>query len=608
MEDLLPYYERELVTLRRHSREFAERFPKVAARLRMGSDGCADPHVEHLIEAVALLAARVSKRLDDDYPKFTEALLEMLFPHYLRPFPSCAIVQAAEDGERGAAAFTIPRGTELESPPVQGVRCGFRVAYGLAKTPVRLAAARFDAIAAVPAGLGLPAHAGAGLSITLESTPGGPELAHLADRALRVHIDGEASFGAALRDALFISAAGAYIAFDEGGHVPLASVPIAPVGFAEEDALIPFCARSHPAYRLLIEYFAFPEKFNFFDIDLAAMRGGLPAGCRRCTLHLALAGLGPDTQAARMLRSLSADHLRLHCAPVVNLFRRPGEPIALTERTSDHAVRAHATQADAYEVYTVDSVAMLPQGGGADAIDFKPFYSLRHGEEGEGRYWTLRHDDALAAASPGHEKRLSLVNAGAAGLELEGATLSLELTCTNRDLPVQLKYGETCGDLAAPGVAGGAILRFVRRPTQPCRPPMSPGLHWRLISHLTLNQHALTQQGLPAFREMLTLYDLTQGAASQRQVAGVTGLEVRDAVHWMRHQRGASLVHGVEVRLTVDEAAFAGSGLHLFAQVMDRFLGLYAQVNSFSQLVVLSMKSNKELIRCQPRSGHASLV
>ncbi|MDC8757074.1 type VI secretion system baseplate subunit TssF [Janthinobacterium fluminis] len=612
MEELLPYYERELVILRHYCREFAERFPKIAGRLHMAGDACDDPHIERLIQATALLTARVAKRLDNHYPEFTEGLLEVLMPHYLRAFPSCAIARLDGAGPRhgnGGDAVGIARGTELESAFGAEVRCKFRTAYELNLTPLALSGARFDPLIRAPAGAGLPPDAGAGLSMTIEARQG--TLARPGLGTLRVFIDGEPSFCAALRDTLFMRVARAYVEADGGEWIALSAPPIAPVGFADDDALIPFGARSHPAYRVLTEYFAFPEKFNFFDVDLAAMLARLPEGCARATLHLAVAGLRPDSNVARMLRSLAPDRLLLGCTPVVNLFRQAGVPIAVTQTAADYAVLASATHAHAFEVYSLDAVRMLRRRESAGSVtEFRPFYSLRHGEDAgaKGHYWVMRRDEALAATSPGHEQRLTLVDADFAPLRAENSTLSLELTCSNRELPAMLGCGHPDGDVEKPACAAGRAIRFLRRPTPPCRFASAHGAHWRLISHLTLNHHSLVQEGLPAFREMLTLYDLPQSPISQRQIGGITGLAHAETALWMRGKRGASLVHGIEVRLTLDEQAFVGSGMHLFVQVIDQFLGLYVQLNSFIELVALSHKTGEELIRCKPRNGALNLA
>jgi len=605
MDELFAQYERELVTMRQLCREYAERYPKVAAKLQLGGEACDDPHVERLIQSVALLCARVSKRLDDTYRQFTEALLNLLFPHFLRPFPSCAIARflPAPDG----STRTHPRGTLLESAAVRGVNCRFQTAYDVTPSPATIVSARFDAVIRAPSSARLAPGVVAAIGIGFESAAPVPA----TTVPLRVYLDGDASFCAALRDALFMRTAAAYVqAGADGAWIRLAAIPIASVGFADADALIPFDARSHRAYRVLAEYFAFPEKFNFVDIDLAALRARLPADCTSFTLHLGLAGIPPGSDQARMLAGLSTQSLVPGCTPVVNLFRQPGVPIDYSQQTADYAVLADGTHAAAYEVYSVDRVHMVRQLGKEVApSEFRPFYSLRHGDSDarKGRYWILRHDDTLAATSPGHEKVISLVDIDGAPLALEKITLSLDLTCTNRDLPCLLKCGATGGDLAIPGATEGAAIRFLRRPTRPHRLSNGQGTHWRLISHLTLNHHALATEGADGLREMLALYDFIGSAVSRRQIAGIVALEHGEATAWIRHKRRASLAHGTEVRLTIDEDAFVGAGLHLFVQVIDQFFALYVQMNSFIELVILSHQSGEELFRCTPRSGSMPL-
>ncbi|NRR34147.1 type VI secretion system baseplate subunit TssF [Oxalobacteraceae bacterium] len=608
MEDLLPYFERELLQLRRLGREFCERYPAVGGKLHLGDDTCPDPHVEQLIQSVALLSARMAKRLDDSYPEFTEGLLETLFPHYLRPFPSCSIVRATHPSSRAAGTMpvlAIPRGTELDSAAVQGVRCRFKTAYDIMLTPTILATARFDAVIRPPTGTVVHSTASSSISIVLEG-PAPPEL-----KTLRVFVDGEPSFCAALRDALFMRAVGAYVEAETGHWLELPGIPLASVGFAENEALIPFDARSHVAYRILSEYFVFPEKFNFFDIDLTVLRTRLPKECRRCTLHLALTGLQPDSHATRILSSLSEANLVLGCSPVVNLFQRPGQPISVTHLTADYGVVADAARADAFEVHSIDSVKMVRRRGQTDVVtEFRPFYSMRHGENAsaKGHYWMARNDAVLSVASPGHEKRITLIDSDFNPMDVEKTSLSIELSCTNKDLAHALKYGVATGDLTPLHDTDSYLVVLLRKPTKTYRFSSALGQHWRLISHLTLNQRSLSQGGLPAFRDMLSLYDLPQSPISQRQIEGIAGLELAETETWLRCRHGASLVHGTEVRMTLDEEALVGSGMLLFVEVIDQYLGLYAQVNSFVELVVLSKQSGKELIRCKPRSGYLKLV
>ena len=614
MEQLLPYYEQELGFLRRYSREFSERYPKIAGRLLIGGEVCEDPHIERMIQSFALLNSRIAKRLDDDYPEFTEALFEVLYPHYLRPFPSCSIARMDFSGAAAqlTTASVVARGTQLNTRPVRGAPCTFRTAYPVTVAPLALTDACFAAIINAPDAVRPPAGATSSISLTVSSTADQVTPGRLALSTLRVFIDGEPSFCAALRDALFVRTVAAYAEADRNGRwVELSAIPVRAAGFDEDDALIDFPARSHAAYRLLTEYFCFPEKFNFFDIDLAALCATLPAGARSVTLHLALSGLRTDSNAARMLGTLSTNNVLLGCTPVVNLFRQHGEPIRLTHATASYPVLADARRAYAYEVHAIDAVTLVRQTPqGESVVQFRPFYSLQHGQtpEQHGHYWVMRRDGTLAEKSPGFETEISIVDIDFDPAEVETHTLSVELTCTNRDLPASLAYGQRGGDLF---LEGGSIVRsisFLRKPSLSQRFERGRGAHWRLVSHLSLNHLSLADGGLDAFREMLALYDLPRSPSSQRQIGGIAAIAHKAATAWLPGNPFACLVRGVEVRLTIDEEAFVGSGIHAFAHIVERFLGLYVHANSFAQLVIVSNKTGEELFKCTPRSGDLSLL
>ena len=614
MEQLLPYYERELGFLRRYSREFSEKYPKIAGRLQIAGEVCEDPHIERMIESFALLNSRIAKRLDDDYPEFTEALFEVLYPHYLRPFPSCSIARMDFAGAAAqlTTASTIARGTQLTTRPVRGAACTFRTSYPVTVAPLALTAASFSAIIDMPEAVRPPVGATSSVSLTISSTAEQVSVPQLNLSKLRVFIDGEPSFCAALRDALFMRTVAAYVEADDNGRwIQLPAIPVTTAGFDEDESLIDFSARSHAAYRLLTEYFCFPEKFNFFDIDLQALATVLPTGARSITLHLALSGMRTDSNTARMLGTLSTNNVLLGCTPVVNLFRQRGEPIRLTHTTASYPVLADARRAFAFEVQAIDSVKLVRQTPqGESVVQFRPFYSLKHGQtpEKSGHYWVMRRDETLAERSPGFETQISIVDIDFDPAAVETDTLSLELTCTNRDLPASLAYGLRGGDLFLEGGSSVRSISFLRKPTASTRFERGRGAHWRLISHLSLNHLSLADGGLDAFREMLTLYDLPRSPSSQRQIGGISAIAHKAANAWLPGNPFACLVRGVEVRLTIDEEAFVGSGIHAFAHIIERFLGLYVHANSFTQLVMVSDKTGEELLKCSPRSGDLSLL
>ncbi|WP_322404131.1 type VI secretion system baseplate subunit TssF [Massilia luteola] len=613
MDELLRYYEEELGLFGQFAREFRARYPKPASDLHVTGDTWDDPGVARLIQSVALLSARINKRLDDDYPKFTEALLDSLYPHYLRPLPSYSVVQVGyrAPAEVPEKPFVLARGTMLRTGAATDAPCLFRTVYDVLLAPLTVARLAFVPLLDVPSALRAPrkvaSNSACGISLTLETARGG-----FPDRlppALRLFADGDASTRAALVDALFLRAASAWLQPEgDKGWLPLARVPLRLAGFADEDAMLPYPARSHPAPRLLTEYFCYPEKFNFIDVDLAALDDLLPPRCRRFTLHVALSGIAPDSDGARLLAGLDARNLLAGCTPVINLFPKAGAPLQLAYTSADYPLLADGAHAAAYEIHSVDAVRLVREGTGT-VTPFAPLYAPGEAASGDaGRadaahYWIARRDYATAAVSPGHEMRIALVDGDFHPLDAAGATLSTELTCSNRDVPSRLPYGQPQGDLRSDELSALAPIRMLRKPTPSWRFAGTRGTHWRLIAHLALNHAGLTMAGLDDFRKMLVLYDLPRAPVAQRQIAGIVGLEHGTVRAWVGAAPVASLMPGMGIRLTVDEDAFAGTGLYPFVQVLDHYFALNGQLNCFTRLQVVSHQTGREILACAPRTS-----
>jgi type VI secretion system protein ImpG len=609
MKKMREYYERELNIMQRFNAEFAAEFPAQAGRLGMDGGQRDDPHIERFIQATALSNARTAKLIDDNDQKMTEALLQVNYPHYLRPFPSTAILRI--DMRRGVKSMTAPcliaKGATLTARSSNASLCRFKTVYDVHLTPIAVAKVAFSSFCQVPPALPRPAEVNAMLSIDLECATPGMCFAQV-EQDLRVFIDAEPSLCAHTRDALFMRAKVAYLEIS-GTWLVLKGVPLKPVGFAPNEALLPRSPLSHHAYLLLTEFFAYPEKFSFFDIDWAVLATHLQGDSRRVTLHLGLADLPADSHLAQSLSQLSSSNFVLGCTPVVNLFKRAGCPIDLTHTATDYALNVNGNLAEEYDIYSVDKVTTVEKSRrGHTFNEFRPYYSLRHGEQGSssGRYYVVRRDALMAVTNPGHETRIALVNLEFDPLNAADASVSIDLTCTNRDMPVRLGCGDAASAISLDQATDALALRLLRRPTPQYR--FNAEDHWRLIAHLSLSHCALSPDGLSLLKETLTMYDLPRSPVTQRQIAGIVGLAHQQTTAWMRDDGRSSLVQGLAVRVIVDEDAFAGTGLHLFASVLDHFFGLYVHCHCFTQLTVLSQSSGKELIRCNARSGALSLV
>jgi type VI secretion system protein ImpG len=658
MRALLPYFENELAFLRRRGQSFAQAYPRIAGQLQLGSDEAKDPHVERMIESFALLTARVNKRLDDDFPLFTESLLEVLYPHYLRPFPSTSIAQFDLGASAGqlSKSVVLERGTMLSSRPVKGVPCKFRTSQAVSLLPIKVVDASYRNAIVAPEGTRLPAGATSLISITLDLLSPQATWAVLADKPLRFYLDGEPSQVSVLREALCHKVLGVMV--QDQPHQPwtASGVPRLPTlaGFADDEALIDFDARSHAAYRLLTEYFAFPDKFNFVDVPVPVPSGMPSAGAvasgkdaggkgqRSLTVHLLLSGVRADSDESRLLESLSAQHFQLGCTPVVNLFRQPADPIRVTHAATAYPVLVDSRRAFGYEVYAIDRVFRVKQTPQGESVqEFRPFFSLQHDDllgavdddeladqaptlaaqrrareamnggdaaRAGGRYWSAHRDEDVANDSPGYELELSIVDVDFDPALPQTDTLSLNVTATNRDLPTLLPFGAVGGDLFMEGGGLAKEVRLLRKPTPSMRFDRGRGALWRLISHLSLNHLSLSGGGIDALKEMLRLYDLPRSATNRRQIDGLRGVAFKPATAWLQGEPYATFVRGTEVRVTVDEDSFVGSGLGLFAAVLDQFFGLYVHANSFTKLTLVSARTQEEVLSCPPRNGEMPLV
>lgn len=611
MKRLRAYYERELGTLRGYSREFAAAFPAQARQLGMAADPEDDPHIARLIQATALSNARIAQLIDDNDTKITEALLSVNYPHYLQPFPAASIIQIDTTNTIATSTATqvIARGSKLSAKIPDGPSCKFRTVYDIALAPVSLSKVKFHPVINLPPAVPRPQSVTASLSLDLEWAAASGGLHQLPANALRCYINADPALSAVTRDVLFLQARAAYLEVTHGGWQALAAIPLQSVGLDAQDAMIESGAASHPAYRLLIEYFAFPDKFNFFDIDWQQLLPYIPAGCRQVTLHIGL-GIPPtDSSAARALAALGSANFLLRCSPIINLFKLAASPIELSHTEPDYALLPDAQPASAHAIYSVDRVTMVQHSTNKPAFtEFRPYYSLRHGDAPTqaGHYYLIRRDPQKAVTKPGHEMRIILTDRDLDPLSVSNASASIDLTCTNRDLPSQLHGGSPDGDMLMEQINDGSPVRLLHAPT-PQR-QFSADQHWRLISHLALGHASLVQECLSHLTELLTLHDLSQSPISQNYINGITALSHRRTTAWLHGDGHATPVHGIEVRLSVDEDSYTGSGLHLFAQILDHFFGLYVHLNSFSQLVILSQTSGKELIRCQPRNGATPLI
>jgi type VI secretion system protein ImpG len=639
---LLRYYERELRHLRETAVEFAREFPKVAGRLGLDptkAEECPDPYVERLLEGVAYLTARVQLKLDAEYPRFTQNLLETVYPHYLAPTPSMAIVQFNPDQTEGSLAegFTIPRGRAMRSTIGRGDQtpCEYRTAHDVTLYPVQVAEAGYytrDLATIQPptvdAGGGAPPKAG--FRIRLRCFAGATFNQIKADR-LAFYIAGADATPMRIYEQIFAQAVAVCVQPVRTPvpwrHVLPARASIGRLGFADEEAMLPFGARSFHGYRLLHEYFTLPQRYMFFEV------GGLAPGLARCEESEIDLIILMRSARIELENKVDASNFQLFCTPAVNLFPRRADRIHVTERAHEFQVIADRTRPLDYEVYQV--LTVTGYGETADMVrEFRPFYAARDSDAGSGTaaasaYFAVQRlprtlserEKQLGTRSSytGSEVYISIVDAAAAPFAPDVRQLGVETLCTNRDLPLRMPVGRGRTDFTMEQGAPVESVRCIAGPTPP-KPSLAEGdFAWRIISHLALNYLSIAdtetpsggppgsvamqqEGGAAALRELLKLYGDTADPATRKQVDGVKHVRARPITRRVATPGPIAFARGLEVTVGFDEAAFEGSGVFLLGAVLEEFFAKYVSINSFTETVITSPERG-EIMRWPARVG-----
>lgn len=617
---LLQYYERELHHLRGTAGEFAREFPKIAGRLALDEFACADPYVERLLEGFAFLAARVQLKLDAEFPRFTQGLLETVFPHYLAPTPSMAVVQFTPDmAEAGLAqGVRVPRGTVLRGVHGQGVgdrtQCEYRTAHEMRLYPIQVAEARY--LAREMGALELPAAATAGrgpirsaVRVLLESSSAVP-FGKMDLESLVFFLRGDGAHPMRLYERLLGHCRGVVVRPAAGSARERAALPWSVVeperlvrcGFDEGQGLIPYDARSFQGYRLLAEYFAFPQRFLFVEV------GGLaPCVAGLKTSRLELIFLFDDDEM-ELDGAVEASNFALHCTPAVNLFPRRADRIFVTEKTSEFHVIVDRTRPLDFEVHSVKGVTGFGSRTGEERA-FRPLFSVSgtddNGLGGAGAAYFVasrvprtlsekEREQGRRSSYAGSEVYVSIVDGAAAPFSVDLRQLGVEVLCTNRDLPLQMPLGKGRTDFTLEIGLPVVSTRVVAGPTRPRASVAEGDVAWRLISHQSLNYLSLIDTdergGAAALRDLLSLYADHSDPVLRKQVEAVRSVTSRPAVRRVPTPGPICFARGLEVTVTLEERGFEGTGAFAFGAVLEQFFARYVGINSFTETVVRTVE------------------
>lgn len=610
VDELLPYYEKELAYIRQMGAEFAKEHPKIAGRLGISTDTIEDPHVSRLIESFAYLNARIQHKLDDDFPEISDALLATLFPHYQRPIPSMAIVQLVPNQDQLQASYTLPAQTVLETEQFQGENCRFTTVYDTELLPLSVTDASLVGRPFATPGANAVRGAGGVLRLRLQTFNDAINIHKLRPNRLRFYLKGQPQHIHPLYEMILNESQQLVIATSDSDTNPVfvGKNAIKAVGFCDTQSLLPYPASSFSGYRLLNEFFIFPEKFMFIDIE--GIANHIPA---RTTTELNLY-FYLNRSEVELEHNVNKNTFALGCTPIVNLFSHKADPIKIEHTELEYQIIPDARRPKGYEIYSIDNVVASSAAGIQEK--FLPFYGLKHEHldlKTQSFWFAARRHAKLGYSQrdEGTDLFLSLVDLNFNPNLPEDRTLLIEATCSNRDLPAKLPFNLDQPKLQCVNAAPPCEkIRCLTQPTAAIRPPLRNGARWRLLSHLNLNYLSITgsDNAKDALKEILRLYDFKDSSATRALIDSIQSLKARGVNAPLNIDGRTTLCRGTEIEIEIDDANFTGSSSFLFATVLEHFFGLYCSINSFTRLLVKRKNKEGYLKKCPPRAGEKTLL
>ncbi|WP_444911960.1 type VI secretion system baseplate subunit TssF [Microbulbifer sp. PAAF003] len=607
-EKLIDLYERELAFIQQTSAEFAKMHPAAASRLQLDADTVDDPLVGRLLSGFAYMNARVQQKLSDDFPELTDAMLETLYPHYLRPIPSCAIVQF--EPEKDLDAITrVETKTLLESDSFQGQTCRFTTCYPAEICPFQAVSATLMPRPFIAPGCNDIQGANAVLKLSLKTFSPSIKFSELNPESLRFFLRGQPSHIYSLYDLLLSKCVRLVVANGESDPKPTFLSPdeICQVGLSPDEGLLPYPDTAFVGYRLLTEYFAFPEKFLF--LDMMNIGEALNESFDdTLNLYFYLSETHEELE-----KQISPSMFALGCAPVVNLFKQSADPIPLNHSQYSYHVVPDARRSDGLEIYSVDEVAAT--NGDGETTSYRPFYGIRHSQHhaDQSAFWFSRRRDVIEGEhrnEQASEIDISLVDLDFNPHRISDQTLDIKLTCCNRNLAKKLPSGSAQPYLeVVDGDLPVSRISCVVSPTATIRPPRRERGYWRLISHLNLNHLSLSgAEGCNALKEIFRLYDFRDSASTRNLIESLLKLNTKPVTAPIQIDQSVVLCRGTEVEIELDSMMLTGTSPLLFASIIERFLGLYCSINSFTKLIATMSGRDGELKRWPPRAGEKALL
>lgn len=596
IEELLPYYEKQLQEFGQQSREFASKYPKIAQRLSLNQEQIDDPHIERLIQAFSLISARIDKKLADSYDIFTRSIFEVMFPQYLKPFPACSVVSFEDVNKikQLTDRQVIPKATTLKAKSTRGVQCEYQTVQDVVLLPIQLKQIKFKTHPSAHMHLNQNATLSMGFEIFSQKNQ------LLAQENLPIFLDAISNFPLQVLDSIFKASTSFSIRVGQNSF-DIAN-PFEIMGFDELQSVLPIDQHTHHAYRLLMEYFCVPEKFNFLKLKLDFIKYfNLEQSEFELQMHFKL-NLN-DQASIRNYSELNAANFKLFATPIVNLFKKQAEPQKINHKRMEYPLITDAHHPEYYQAYSILKMNMVREKSDQDQVFYPvlPFFAMSHYHQDKVQFFYSLNPEQMK--NKHQELNYSVISRALEPHATQSDFISTEILCTNRELPYEsYNKDQNALTLNDSNLARRALM--LKRPSIPYYFEQNKKEQWRIISHLSLNNLSLMKgDAVSHIKELLALYNLSKSKENQIIIDAIKNIQFSTTQKLVESKPFPLFVRGLKVEVEVDAEVFRGHSLYIFSQLLTHVFNLKVNMNSFVDVIIVDVNTQQELYQCVQNVG-----
>lgn len=596
IEELLPYYEKQLQEFGQQSREFASKYPKIAQRLSLNQEQIDDPHIERLIQAFSLISARIDKKLADSYDIFTRSIFEVMFPQYLKPFPACSVVSFEDVNKikQLTDRHVIPKATTLKAKSTRGVQCEYQTVQDVVLLPIQLKQIKFKTHPSAHMHLNQNATLSMGFEIFSQKNQ------LLAQENLPIFLDAISNFPLQVLDSIFKASTSFSIRVGQNSF-DIAN-PFEIMGFDELQSVLPIDQHTHHAYRLLMEYFCVPEKFNFLKLKLEFIKYfNLEQSEFELQMHFKL-NLN-DQASIRNYSELNAANFKLFATPIVNLFKKQAEPQKINHKRMEYPLITDAHHPEYYQAYSILKMNMVREKSDQDQVFYPvlPFFAMSHYHQDKVQFFYSLNPEQMK--NKHQELNYSVISRALEPHATQSDFISTEILCTNRELPYEsYNKDQNALTLNDSNLARRALM--LKRPSIPYYFEQNKKEQWRIISHLSLNNLSLMKgDAVSHIKELLALYNLSKSKENQIIIDAIKNIQFSTTQKLVESKPFPLFVRGLKVEVEVDAEVFRGHSLYIFSQLLTHVFNLKVNMNSFVDVIIVDVNTQQELYQCVQNVG-----